>query len=39
MGRVAGSQTGGLRHEKARKDAEVAEERYKFGIEALDSLR
>lgn len=39
MGRVAGPQTGEARHERARKDAEVAEDRYKTGVESLESLR
>lgn len=37
--KVAGPQTGEGRNEKARKDAEATEERYKAAVEALDLLR
>ncbi|GAA5958118.1 hypothetical protein JCM21900_002917 [Sporobolomyces salmonicolor] len=39
LSRVAGPQTGEERHLRARKEADVAEEKYKNAVEVLDSLR
>jgi hypothetical protein len=36
---VVGPQSGYERYEKARKDADMAEEKYKKAVEELDALR